>query len=130
MWKFTKNTRYNNIQGIYVIIITQTRIKQAIEEYPQWQFGIQLWLEVFKQKDINFESYQQIKKIWAEASGWNVDRIPARQVTDIAFKGNFDIHKNKCRIITRIQAATNKIFIREVYSHAKYDKWWKTKVKP
>lgn len=74
------NKRINNTQGIYVRIITQMRIKQAIEEYPQWRFGLQLWLEVFKQKDINFESYQQIK--------------------------------------------------REVYSHAKYDKWCKTKVKP
>ncbi len=111
-------------------IITQMRIKQAIEEYPQWRFGLQLWLEIFKQKDVNFESYQQIKQIWEQASGWNVDRIPAKKVTDIAFNGDFDIHKNKCRIITRIQAATNKIFIREVYSHAKYDKWCKTKVKP
>ena len=116
-------------------IITQTRIKQAIETHPQWQFGLQLWLETFKQKEINFESYQQIKQIWKDASGWNVDRIPARKVTDAAFKGDFDIyifdiHKNQCRMITRIQTATNKIFIRAVYSHAEYDKWWKTKVKP
>jgi len=118
-----------------VRIITRTRIKQAIKEHPQWQFGLQLWLEIFKQKEINFESYQQIKQVWEEASGWNVDRIPARKVTDAAFKGHFDIyifdiHKNQCRIVTRIQAATNKIFIREVYSHAEYDKWWKTKLKP
>jgi mRNA interferase HigB len=114
-------------------VITQTRLKQAIEKYPQWRFGIQLWLEVFKQKTINFESYQQIKQIWKEASGWNVDRVPTRKVADAVFKGHFDIyvfdiHKNKCRIVTRIQASTNKIFIRGVYSHAEYDKWWKTSV--
>ena len=50
-----------------------------------------------------------------------------RKVNDATFKGNFDIyifdiHKNKCRIVTRIQAATNKIFIRDTYSHAEYDK--------
>ena len=116
-------------------IITQTRIKQAIETHPQWQFGLQLWLETFKQKEIDFKSYQQIKQIWKNTSGWNVDRIPARKVTDAAFKGDFDIyvfdiHKNQCRMNTRIQTATNKIFIRAVYSHAEYDKWWKTKVKP
>ena len=116
-------------------IITQTKIKQAIKVHSQWHFGLQLWLEIFKQKEINFESYQQIKQVWKNVSGWNVDRIPARKVTDVAFKGYFDIyifdiHKNECRIITRIQATTNKIFIRYVYSHAEYDKWWKTKLNP
>jgi mRNA-degrading endonuclease HigB of HigAB toxin-antitoxin module len=45
-----------------VRIITQKRIKQAIEEHPQWQFGLQLWLEIFKQNDINFESYRNVKE--------------------------------------------------------------------
>ena len=33
----------------------------------------------------------------------------------------FDIHKNECRIVTRIHAATNKMFIRDVYFQAEYD---------
>jgi mRNA interferase HigB len=117
-----------------VRIITQTRISQAIKTHSQWRIGLQLWIEIFKQKTINFESYQQIKKVWLDSSGWNVDRIPSRKVTDNTFKGEFDIyifdiHKNDCRIVTRIQAHTNKIFVRHVFTHADYNKWWKANIK-
>ena len=115
-------------------IITQTRIKQGMIKHPQWAFGLSLWLETFKSKQIDFESYQQIKTVWKDASGWNVDRVAAKRVTENNFGGNFDlyifdIHGTDCRVITRINALTNIIYIREVSSHAEYDKWWKAKVK-
>lgn len=117
-------------------IITQTRIKTAMTTYPQWKIGLQLWLETFKSKDVCAESYQQIKDVWKKASGWNVDRIPARKVDEGRFQGEgfdcyiFDIHSTACRIIiTRIQMSTNKIFVRDVLTHADYDKWCKARVK-
>jgi len=115
-------------------IITQTRIKEGIGTYPQWTFGLTLWLETFKSRNASFESYQQIKELWNETSGWNVDRVPARDVTESDFGGDFDlyifdIHGTKCRLITRINTRHNIIFIREVMSHAEYDKWCKAKVR-
>jgi mRNA interferase HigB len=116
-----------------VRIITQTRIYQAIKLYPQWAMGLQLWLEVYKQKSIDFDSYHQIRQVWINASGWNVDRIASKKVIDNAFKGNFDtyifdIHKNDCRIVTKIEANSNKVFVRHIFTHANYDKWCKQNI--
>ncbi|MBF0200967.1 MAG: type II toxin-antitoxin system HigB family toxin [Desulfamplus sp.] len=116
-------------------IITQTRVKEAMATHSQWRSGLQLWIATFKAKNVIFESYQQIKQVWKDTSGWNTDRIPARKVVDVAFKGDqfdfyvFDVHGNECRIVVRIQSKTNKMFVRHVFSHAEYDKWWKIKVK-
>ena len=114
-------------------IITKTRIKESIIKYPQWSLGLNLWIEVFKNKSLNFESYQQIRDVWKNASGWNTDRIPARRIIENNFEGGFDvyifdIHGNDCRLITRINAENNIVFIRLVSSHAEYDKWCKAKV--
>lgn len=116
-------------------IITELRIKQAIKKHNQWERGLLLWKKLFKQKEVCFESYQQIKQLWKNTSNWNVDRIAAKDVVDSQFKDNccdwyiFDIHKNECRLVTRIQGSSQKIFIREILSHTEYDKWCKNKVK-
>ncbi len=61
-------------------IITRTRIKKGIEKYPQWSLGLSLWIEVFKDKSLDFESFQQMREVWKNASGWNTDRVPARKI--------------------------------------------------
>lgn len=112
-------------------IITTTQIKAAMLKYPQWRVGLQLWLDTFNRAGLAFESYQRIKELWKNQSGWNTDRVPSRKITDNKFQGDnydayiFDIHKNDCRIVTRIDANRNKIFIRGVFSHAEYDEWCK-----
>ncbi len=115
-------------------IITLKRIKNAMLLYPQWKTGLKLWMETFRQKNLNFESFEQIKTLWKEISGWNVDRVPARNVTDKTFGDAidlyiFDVHGTDCRIITRIHPINHRIFIRFVGSHQKYDKWCKSNIK-
>ena len=60
--------------------------------YPQWKTGLKLWIETFRQKNLNFESFKQIKTLWKEISGWNVDRVPARNVTDKTFGDAIDLY--------------------------------------
>jgi mRNA interferase HigB len=115
-------------------IITRTRIKKGIEEYPQWSLGLNLWIAIFKDKNLDFESFQQVREVWKNASGWNTDRVPSRKILENNFSGDFDvyifdIHGTDCRLVTRINAESNTVFIRKVASHAEYDKWCKAKVK-
>lgn len=116
-------------------VISTTRIKNAMTEYPQWSVGLALWNQTFSTSGLKFESYQQVKDLWKGQSGWNVDRVPSRNVTEVAFQGDnydlyiFDIHKNDCRILARVDNMRNKIFIRDILSHAKYNQWRKKHIK-
>ena len=120
--------------GRVLRIITETKVKQAMLKYPQWLVGLTLWVNIFKQGELNFESYQQIKDVWKSASGWNVDRIASGRAKPNTFGGDFDfyifdIHKTNCRVVTRINSVHNRIYIRFVGSHAKYDEWCKAHIK-
>ncbi|MEZ9132392.1 hypothetical protein BCT06_16970 [Vibrio breoganii] len=115
-------------------VVTTTHIKRAMMKHQQWRVGLSLWLQTFDRQGLSLNSFQGVKDKWSNASGWNVDRIPARKVGETGFQGDnfdvyiFDIHKNDCRIITRIDMARDKIFIRCVGSHAEYNKWVKAHV--
>ena len=103
-------------------------------ENPQWAEGLKLWLHTLRQKEVSFESYQQIKAVWINASGWNVDRVPRRNIKGDTFGGDFDlyifdVHGTHCRIVTRINQNNHNIFIRFVGSHSDYDKWCKANIK-
>ncbi|GAA4650666.1 hypothetical protein GCM10023116_29490 [Kistimonas scapharcae] len=113
-------------------IITETRIKQAIEDNPQWARGLELWRSVFRQKGISFESFEQIRQVWKEASGWNTDRVPARRLKNESTTGDlyiFDIHGNDCRVVCLLRKVGNIFYVREVMSHADYDEWCKRNIK-
>lgn len=117
---------------MYVVrVITKARLKQAQQKYPQWSVGLYLWYQTFSTAGLKFESFQQIKDLWKSKSGWNVDRVPARNIKEVAFEGDdfdlyiFDIHGTNCRILTRINTQQNRIFLRKILPHAAYDKWCK-----
>lgn len=116
-------------------VITITHIKKAMLEYPQWRVGLQIWLSTFNRPSLKFDSFRQIQELWRNQSGWNIDRVPSRKVTDCAFQGDnydvyiFDVHGTNCRIVCRIDSVRHKIFIRGVFSHAEYDKWVKQNIK-
>jgi mRNA interferase HigB len=114
-------------------IITKTRIKNAMFEYPQWKAGLELWCQVFEQKSLKAGSYNLLKKTWKEASGWNTDRIPGRRLKNE--QGDygtvfdlyvFDVHGTDCRILAKLGSGT--LFVRGVFSHAEYDKWCKQNI--
>jgi len=115
-------------------IITAKRITEAMLTHPQWKIGLKLWLDTFNNKSIYFESAMQIRNVWKNTSGWNVDRIPANKLKPESQKGPldiyiFDVHKNQCRIVVWASPKAHCFFIKAVYSHAEYDKWWKKQIK-
>ncbi|MCP4699183.1 MAG: type II toxin-antitoxin system HigB family toxin [Gammaproteobacteria bacterium] len=94
-----------------------------------------MWLDVFNRKPLSFESSSGIRETWSNASGWNVDRIPARKLKPAARKGPldiyvFDVHKTKCRIVAWGSPKAHTFFIKQVCSHAEYDKWLRDQIKP
>lgn len=115
-------------------VITKQTIVDGMTQYPQWRVGIKLWFDTFDDKGLRFQSYQQIKARWKSVSGWNTDRIPARDLKPGAKKGPldlyvFDVHKNDCRILAWISPMQGAAYVNGVYSHAEYDKWCKANVK-
>lgn len=114
-------------------VITVTKVKHAMIEYPQWKIGLDLWVGIFNRKELEVSSYQEIKDTWQQASGWNTDRVSGKrlkneddsygEVYDLYI---FDIHSNDCRLLAKIN--NNILFIRGIYSHAEYDKWCKHNV--
>jgi mRNA interferase HigB len=115
-------------------VITKRTIADEMKRYSQWRAGIKLWLDVIDDNSLRFESYEQIKAYWKCKSGWNLDRIPARNLNKEVKKGSldiyvFDVHKNDCRILTWINPNSGSAFVNGVYSHAEYDKWCKAHIK-
>lgn len=102
-------------------------------EYPQWRLGLELWIGTFNNKELQLSSYSDIKDAWKQASGWNTDRIAGKRLKNEAGGYGvvfdlfiFDIHRNNCRLLTKI--SRNTIYIRGVYSHSEYDKWCKQNI--
>lgn len=102
-------------------------------KYPQWRVGLGLWIDTFDKPSLDLTSYDDIRSAWREASGWNTDRVAGRRLKnedssyDIVFDLYiFDIHGNECRLLTKIK--NNTIYVRDILSHADYDKWCKNNV--
>lgn len=111
-------------------VISKPNVSKAMGKHPQWRVGVQLWLDVFDDSSLRFQSFQQLRQEWLTRSGWNVDRIPCEKLHDSHKKGPldvyvFDINKNQARIVTWINAAAGTVFFCDLYSHADYDKWCK-----
>ena len=114
-------------------VITKKRIKDAMLRHPQWRVGLALWLDTFDQRKLDLQSYSDIRNTWLEASGWNTDRVPGRKLKHEDDSYNlvfdlyiFDVHKNACRLLVKVK--DNTIYVRDILSHAEYDKWCKHNV--
>ncbi|WP_340609060.1 type II toxin-antitoxin system HigB family toxin [Xenorhabdus bharatensis] len=115
-------------------VISVKTITDAMLKHAQWKVGLKLWLDVFDKSSLHFESYSQILNVWKNASGWNVDRIPHELLEKGSKKGPldiyiFDVHKNKCRIIAWLNPHSGSLYVKDVCSHAEYDKWSKNQTK-
>ncbi|PHM74420.1 type II toxin-antitoxin system HigB family toxin [Xenorhabdus kozodoii] len=115
-------------------VITAKAITEAMQKHAQWKIGLKLWLDVFDKASLRFESYAQIRELWLKTSTWNVDRVPHELLETGSKKGPldiyiFDIHRNKCRIITWLNPKSGTFYIKNVYTHTEYDSWWRKQTK-
>ncbi|MBN1085433.1 type II toxin-antitoxin system HigB family toxin [Erwinia aphidicola] len=111
-------------------VITARAIVEAMRKHGQWKAGLKLWLDVFNTPSLRFESLLQLRATWLELSGWNLDCIPYARLKADSRKGPldicvFDIHKNQCRVLAWLNPKTGTLYIKQVCSHADYDKWWR-----
>lgn len=85
-------------------MITERRLKEACEKYPDAEPGIQVWKKLVKAHDWN--SFADVKATSVFAPD---------QVQNFVI---FDIGGNKYRLITCINYKTKAIYIREFLTHA------------
>lgn len=92
-------------------IISETRLKEACEKYPDAKASIQTWIKLVKLQEWN--NFTDVKA--------TVPFAPD-QVKNFVI---FDISGNKYRLITCVKYKTKTIYIREFLTHAEYskDKW-------
>ncbi len=88
-------------------IITQKRIWEAMEKYPESASSLEGWYRILKKNQFN--SFSDIKKSFN-----SVDKVGNRYV--------FNVSGNKLRIIASIHFQRKKIYIRDVLTHREYDK--------
>lgn len=115
-------------------VISPKVIAQAMAQHAQWRVGLKLWLDVFNDGRLSFESSAQIRDVWKGVCNWEVDRIPAAKLKPAAKKGPldiyiFDVHKTACRIVAWGSPKAHTFYLKAVYSHAEYDKWCKSAIK-
>jgi len=88
-------------------VITQSRIWEAKEKYPESASALDGWYRVIKKNE--FRGFAELKKSFN-----SVDKVGELFV--------FDIAGNKLRLITTIHFQRKKIYIRHILTHKEYDK--------
>ena len=92
-------------------IITQKRIWDAKDKYPESATALDGWYRVIKKND--FLNFSELKESFN-----SVDKVK-----DVCV---FDIGGNKLRLIATIHFDRKKVYVRHVLTHKEYDKGnWK-----
>lgn len=94
-------------------LITQRRLLEFIENYPDAKISLERWYRIVKH--VNFDSFAELRKVFPSA-----DKVGKLTV--------FNIGGNKYRLIAAIHYNRHIIYIRHVLTHKQYDKgMWKDK---
>ncbi|MBD2296846.1 type II toxin-antitoxin system HigB family toxin [Anabaena sphaerica FACHB-251] len=89
-------------------IISEKRLKEAYEKYPDANPGITAWKKIAEEQ--NWNNFADVKA--------NVPFAPDLVKNFVIF----DIGGNKYRLITRIEYKKKAIYIRGFITHIEYDK--------
>ncbi|MBN1486575.1 MAG: type II toxin-antitoxin system HigB family toxin [Anaerolineae bacterium] len=88
-------------------IIMRKRIQEFIDEHPDSQPSLSNWYRIVKKT--NYSSFNEIRQHFGSA-----DYVAGYVV--------FNISGNKYRLITMIHFNRHKVYIRDILTHAEYDK--------
>jgi mRNA interferase HigB len=91
-----------------VHIISRRRLAEFWRIHPDAEKPLKVWHALCETTD--FENFAHLKR----AIGKSVDKVGEHTV--------FDISGNKFRLITVIHYNRRKIYIRDVFTHAEYDR--------
>jgi len=89
-------------------IISQSRLRDFWLKHPQAKVGLQIWYKIVSKA--KWKNPNDIRQVFAD----KVDIVKNFTV--------FDIGGNKYRLITYIDFERNKVFMRNILTHADYDK--------
>ncbi len=91
-------------------IISQKRIWEAMEEYPECASALDGWYRIMKRN--KFSSFASLRSVFG-----NVDKVGELYV--------FDVGGNKLRLIANIHFRLQRVYIRSILNHKQYDvnKW-------
>jgi mRNA interferase HigB len=99
---------YNHyIRKIIMHIITQKRIVEAKERYPQTANALDGWLRIIKKN--RFNCFAELKKSFN-----SIDKVADLYI--------FNIGGNKLRLIVNIDFYRQRVYIRHILTHADYDR--------
>lgn len=87
-------------------VITQSRIWEAKEKYPESASALDGWYRVIKKNQ--FSHFAELKKCFN-----SVDKVEQYFV--------FNIAGNKLRLIASIHFQRRKVYIRHILTHTEYD---------
>jgi mRNA interferase HigB len=92
-------------------ILSRPAIQEAIEKHPAWRASLESWYAITRK--VLWNNFAEVRATFNSAS----------QVGDHVV---FNIAGNSGRLITIIRYPPKKVFIRQIISHAEYDRGgWK-----
>ncbi len=90
-------------------VITKQRLFAFWAEHPNAESPLTSWYRIVSKAD--FTNFNDLRATFPSA-----DYVPPRYTV-------FNIGGNKFRLVTSIHYDTGRIYVREVLTHAQYDKW-------
>lgn len=91
--------------------ISKTRLVSFYQKHPEAKEKLEAWYRACKA--CQAANFSELKQTFNTA-----DYVPEKYTI-------FDVGGNDYRIVAVIHYNTQKVYIREVFTHAQYDKWTK-----
>ena len=89
-------------------VISNKALTDFALRHPQAATPLQVWRKIIESR--SFEHFAELKKAFNA-----VDKAGDFII--------FDVGGNKFRIVTLVSFSSQKLYIREVFTHREYDKW-------
>jgi mRNA interferase HigB len=99
-----------------VNIIAPRTLRKFWKKHAEAKTGLETWRKMIRKN--RYANLNELKRDFA-----GVDYVSKDKLTI------FDISGNKYRLITFIRYASQTVFIKHIFTHAKYDKWNKERSK-
>ncbi len=93
-------------------IIAKPPINEFVQQYPTTKSSLYSWYKIMK--NTNFSSFNELRSTFP-----SVDKVKNKQGTSLFI---FNIGGNNTRLIAAIHFNRNKLYIRNILTHAEYSK--------
>lgn len=93
-------------------IIAYSKIASFLQAHPNAESSLNSWFKLISKR--NYNSFNELKLTFPSA-----DTVKDNKGNSLVV---FNIHGNNVRLIAAIHYNRNKVFIREILTHAEYDK--------